>query len=260
MTIRGGVAVQSGEVSTKNEISDIEFAVVLQPAIQKLGRAFLYAKNVPCDPWQFAVEMRKLLIEGLTTSDLRWLVMKGFVEHGRELTRACDPQRKFLPVRNLSFSKKTCFILTEAGLALMQSDSGRIASGKSSEITPAFHSFSNERASVDHVPHFDRESRTLCVFGQIVKQYRVPSPNQEAILAAFEEENWPSSITDPLSPLPETPPKLRLRETIRCLNANQKNNLLRFHGDGTGEGVRWKLSDNAQLLLPYLKQNTLRAA
>ena len=65
--------------------------------------------------------------------------------------------------------------------------------------------------------------------------------NQQAILVAFEEEGWPRSIDDPLPYIPtKRLNKERLHATIRCLNANQANRLLRFRGDGTGERVLWE--------------------
>jgi hypothetical protein len=63
---------------------------------------------------------------------------------------------------------------------------------------------------------------------------------QEAILMAFEEENWPPRIDDPLPVHPDMLPKRRLHDTIKSLNRNQKRPLIRFMGDGTGEGVRWE--------------------
>ncbi len=57
---------------------------------------------------------------------------------------------------------------------------------------------------------------------------------------AFEEEGWPHRIYDPLPPKGETNPKIRLHETIKWLNRNRENPLLRFLGDGTGEGLCWE--------------------
>jgi hypothetical protein len=62
----------------------------------------------------------------------------------------------------------------------------------------------------------------------------------EAILAAFQEEKWTARIDDPLPPVPEQDSKRRLSDTITCLNRNQKHQLIRFHGDGTGEGIIWE--------------------
>ena len=42
-------------------------------------------------------------------------------------------------------------------------------------------------------------------------------------------------------PRPEQEPKQRLHTTVNALNRNQKNHLIRFRGDGRGEGIRWEL-------------------
>ena len=39
----------------------------------------------------------------------------------------------------------------------------------------------------------------------------------------------------------EQDPKRRLSDTTKCLNRKQTNELIRFRGDGTGEGVTWEL-------------------
>jgi hypothetical protein len=75
----------------------------------------------------------------------------------------------------------------------------------------------------------------------VVKQFKVPAANQERVLAAFQEEGWPRRIDDPLPPSPDLDPKRRLHETISSLNRNLLRPWIRFHGDGTGQGVRWCL-------------------
>jgi hypothetical protein len=93
-------------------------------------------------------------------------------------------------------------------------------------------------------PHWDPATHVLRIGGRVVKQYRVPSSTQEVILAAFQEEGWPPQIDDPLPPIHDGCPKDRLRDTIRHLNSNQKNHLIRFRGDGTGQGILWELIDD----------------
>ena len=90
------------------------------------------------------------------------------------------------------------------------------------------------------LPHWDPATHTLRLGNKIVKQYRVPSPNQETVLAVFQEEGWPPRIDDPLPPVADGLPRDRLRNTIRSLNSSQKNRFLRFRGDGTGEGICWE--------------------
>ena len=75
----------------------------------------------------------------------------------------------------------------------------------------------------------------------LVKKFKWRAANQEAILCAFEEEGWPPHIDDPLPPILDKDPKRRLSDAIKCLNRKQLNTLVRFSGDGTGEGVYWEL-------------------
>jgi hypothetical protein len=90
------------------------------------------------------------------------------------------------------------------------------------------------------LPVWDSLRHELRFGDSIVKQFKRPSPNQKAILMAFQEESWPVYIADPLSPQLDIDPKRRLNDTVKALNRNQKNPLLRFMGDGTGEGVVWE--------------------
>jgi hypothetical protein len=89
-------------------------------------------------------------------------------------------------------------------------------------------------------PRWDPARRELIVDGQLVKRFRVPAPNQEAVLAAFEEEGWPSRVFDPLSPKDDVEPKRRLQETIKALNCSRLARVIRFCGDGTGQGILWE--------------------
>ncbi len=92
-----------------------------------------------------------------------------------------------------------------------------------------------------NVPTWDSERRELRINGIIVKRFKWTAVNQEAVLAAFDEEGWPSRIDDPLRPHPEHDSKRRLSDTIKCLNRKQTNRLIHFRGDGTGEGVVWEI-------------------
>ncbi len=97
------------------------------------------------------------------------------------------------------------------------------------------------------MPRWDGDLQELRVSGVIVKQFKVPAPNQEMILSAFQEENWPVRIDDPLPPAHDQDSKRRLHDTIVSLNRNHKSRFIRFMGDGTGEGVRWTLvTDDAE--------------
>ena len=82
-------------------------------------------------------------------------------------------------------------------------------------------------------PLWDPLHRELRYAGQVIKRYRVPAPNQELILTAFQEEGWPEFLDDPLPPKDEIDPKHRLQATIKSLNHHQLSPLIRFHGTET---------------------------
>lgn len=211
----------------------------LLPGLDRLLRAYEYAADVQCGVWEFAVELRELLSDELTRSDLRWLLQKGYAEHAREVTLPGDEERAFHAVRGLSFLRRSCFVLTKRGAELFKQF--RTAS----RVVPA------QRLSAAReverircaIPRWDSDRQELRVDGQVIKQFKVPAPNQEMILAAFEEEGWPPRIDDPLPPQPDQDPKRRLHDTINSLNRNHRVELLRFIGDGSGTGIRWETGD-----------------
>jgi hypothetical protein len=74
----------------------------------------------------------------------------------------------------------------------------------------------------------------------MVKRFRQPAKNQESILAALQEENWPLHLDDPMTGGDKVDPVERLRDTIKKLN-RQSVRLIRFRSDGRGRGVLWEL-------------------
>ncbi|WP_145352706.1 hypothetical protein [Roseimaritima multifibrata] len=98
----------------------------------------------------------------------------------------------------------------------------------------------NGRLAEISKPEWNPQSRRLSFNGAEVKRYKWPAANQEAVLCAFQEEDWPERIDDPLHPQPDQDTKRRLADTIKCLNRKQVNELIHFRGDGTGEGVTWE--------------------
>ncbi len=204
----------------------------VESALAELAIAHDYARDAERDAWQFAVEISRLQELGLTGSDLRWLVEKGYAAHAREITQAGDTDRRFALAVNTAFSTETRFLLTDSGLALAARCGAvptllRICDSDSS------------KAAARCTPRWHGSDGTLYWGSRIVKRFTRPSPNQEIILATFEEEAWPERIDDPLPQAIGIDPKRRLHDSIKWLNRNQANRLLRFSGDGSGEGVRW---------------------
>ncbi len=195
-------------------------------ALAPLWKAFFCARDLRIDPWEFALSLTHLLDLGVNRGDLRWLVLNGYVTFR-------DRARRFQPSTNVAVSRDPRFMITEGGV-LAAGLSGEAATGRRSA------NYAEIVSLVSHLPRWDRKLRQLLFDGCVVKRFRLPARNQEAVLSAFEEANWPSSIDDPLPWLPKQRCKERLHATIRCLNANHENRRIRFRGNGTGEAVLWE--------------------
>ncbi len=211
--------------------------------LKLLYQAHCYALDVDRDPWVFAVEVDTLLNVGMTTADFRWMVCKAYMLHAREVEPNDNGDREFRFVGSLKFSTDTCFRLTDLGLEFVKSlfDGGSSSDPQFEPQSPGESTPVSTPTESEVVPHWDGERHQFLVNGCVVKEFRVPSPNQQTILAAFEEDGWPIRIDDPLSQSTQIDGKRRLHDTIKSLNRNQRAHLIRFMGDGTGEGVRWEL-------------------
>ena len=216
-----------------------------------LRQGLLYSRELNRDIWDFAVEIGALRRAGLTTNDLRWLVCKNYIEHATEMAVAAEEKRQFRPSGKLHFTRRTCFVLSADGIALLEARNGvGPAAGTISEALKLLQKrpdgwdvISSHDNAERITPQWDCDRREIRLGSHVVKQFKLPSPNQETILMAFEEEGWPPRIDDPLPTQPHLDPKRRLHDTIRSLNRHQKHRLLRFKGDGTGEGVLWEAFD-----------------
>lgn len=208
-----------------------------------------YADDTNTDRWNFALEIGELRSVGLTKSDLRYLVLKGYAEHARETTLPGEATRSFHKSHGLTFSKRSCFVITDAGVfaarnrEVTQLPDSPLAVCETTSPPSGRAQLSTSARRV--VPCWDPDLQELRCNGLIVKQYKVPAPNQEMILAAFQEEGWPARIDDPLPPHRDQDPKRRLHDTIVSLNRNHKTRFLRFMGDGSGQGVRWTIVNDA---------------
>ena len=228
---------------TKGNVAQAEpMRAEMSSALSLLWQAHKYARELGRNLWDFAVEIRSLRAIGLTNSDFRWLLCHGYVEHADEITFNGQDGRTFRPVGNLTLTKRSCFVLTEVGVSVAAKEckSGKPTNGIKNGDPE------NDNGRLQDIPRWDRDRHELRFGDAVIKQFKLPAVNQEAILAAFQEESWPPRIDDPLPPQNEKDPKRRLHDTITALNRNQKKRLIRFLGDGSGQGVRWELARRAR--------------
>jgi hypothetical protein len=208
----------------------------MHAALQLLLQASEYALEMQCVNWEFAVDIVSLREVGLTMNDVRWLMLNEYVQHAVEVTDR-EQDRRVFQANGKRLAVESCFVLTSRGIEFARAvatNSTRIRNGWTHGVGPATPPHANPSG-----PAWDKDRRALWFGTHLVKQFKVPAPNQELILAAFDEENWPSRIDDPLPAHPAIDSKRRLHDTINSLNRNQKIMLLRFQGDGTGEAICW---------------------
>jgi hypothetical protein len=221
-----------------------ETDVRIQRALSHLYRAYQLAVSCQRPAWDFAVDLSSLRSDGVAPNDLRWLVGQELAEHVEEIPSEGEARRTFAPGAGFRFSSLSCFAITSRGVELARqltlvSDEALAGDGPAATRSLGLPAAATFGAQEPVVPQWDHNRHELRVGPLLVKRYKGRAENQFRILAAFEEEGWPSHIDDPLPPAREINPKRRLSDTIRCLNRKHDHPVIRFGGDGTGTGVLW---------------------
>ena len=188
--------------------------------LRALSEAHDYSRDLSVCEWDFAIKFSETATFDLNLNDIRWMIGKDWIR-----------VRQVLESENISLAtalrKDSQFVISEQGREIA-CELSRSNFGDSSE------------PHAQNTPDWDFERRELLFQGKLIKRFRWPAPNQETILSVFSEEGWPVKITDPLPQSSDVDPKRRLGDTIKCLNRNQACSLIRFRGDGTGEGIIWQ--------------------
>ena len=234
--------------------TSVATAEKISAALAFVYQAWKYARQLDRDLWDFAVEIRVLEGRGLSPKDCHGLVTKGYARQAPVEAGADDDGDALDRRDRIALPQLCCFMLSEVGTQRALSTLGRGAASVE-RVLPADGLWPIASAPVCRaqwpVPCWDFKLRELQVAGRLVKRFRVPSPNQETILAAFQEEGWPELIDDPLPPKSGKDSKRRVHDTIKNLNRHQATRLLRFCGDGTGKRIRWDFRDR---VAPRLSQ------
>lgn len=234
----------------------------LRAGLVVLWRAYIGAQYTGASVWDFALRIGRLYEAGMTSSDLRWLVAKGFAEHVQETSDHRYSPRSFRRSNGYFFNNQSRLILTSSGAALAEdvfrgtAQSPQATLSPLADVTSETSTNAKSRLAITEIktpatfvlkPRWDVIRRELSLAGRIVKRFRVPARNQETILNVFEEEGWAEHIHDPLPVTYDIDAPTRLHDAINRLNRCQINPLLRFHGDGKGTGVFWELNQSEML-------------
>ena len=93
---------------------------------------------------------------------------------------------------------------------------------------------------IAQLPRWVAKDHELWFGDVLVKRYHRPAPIASLILAAFEEQNWPPLIDDPLSPILGRHEPARLRNQVQSLKRRLTNPLIRFYLHSAGTQIGWK--------------------
>src|SRR6185369_1943148 len=146
-------------------------------AIRVLRKAHEASLRERGDPWQFAVSLTELNACGLDGTDIRTLLAQGCLYHGMEIEkgRTCRIRR----VTHLRISQRSCFVISPT----------RIAEFADGGLVHLKNNCADATSSVGPLkPYWNAASRQLTLGGRIVKEFRRPAPNQELLLAVFEDD------------------------------------------------------------------------
>ena len=203
-------------------------------AYRLLLQAHSDAQETGRSPEEFAVDLTELRVSGVSTSDLRWLLSKGYAEHLLDKTPVRGSTRQLVSFASLAFKANSCFTLTKKGLEQARQHLSL------SMTVPSINWASNGSKVSPIQPNWKLATRELFVGGELVRRFLTKADNQVKILNAFQEESWPEHLDDPLPPNGSSEQKRRLHDAINKLNRHQIKPLIQFRGDGTGRGVCWR--------------------
>ncbi len=247
----------AGEVGFQGDPENARHLLNEHPIYESLCRLY-HARELALDcgqtVWDFAIEIGDLQQTGISSEQLRWLVAKQLIGHATEEPANGQPGRRFNSFGGFRLSSASCFSLTETGARMVAGalpdlvPPGSVSSGNlqsTPQVSPAPAQPGGNGNGHQNIacPVWDGMRRELRLGDVVVKKFKCRAANQEAILAAFEEDHWPARIDDPLPQVTDLNPKRRLADTIKCLNRKQHHSLVRFGGDGTGEGILWRAVD-----------------
>jgi hypothetical protein len=199
------------------------------------------AKTAAKERWTFAVELPYLLAAGSTVNVLRWLTQAGWLEHRIETTLSGSKRRRFRTCPWFSLSAKSCFVLTDKGLAAAalwsecQQRPTTIEGDGEKSVGAANRSIEK--------PLWESGPGRLWARTLLLHQFPHQASSVRLFLTACQEDGWEEWIASPFPPSPSGDAQRRLRDAVNRLNHCQNPRLLRFRVQERGDAASWEWLD-----------------
>ena len=184
---------------TLRQLAKYDTSSSIAHGLDQLLQSWELAKEVDRDIWEFALEKASLNDEGVSNSDLRWMICQGLIEHAYEVKEHVGASRQFQTAVELRLEDRSCFVLTSEGHRLAQQIVSKLGGirGKNGQSAASVVLPRNNDRRIESLggsrfhpvaevstPTWDAARHQLRVGSTIVKEFKLPSPNQETILAA----------------------------------------------------------------------------
>ncbi len=231
------------DVSTSlSRSSAFPLAPRVHGALSLLLGAYHNNEAAGSESWDQALSMSALEQAGVNSSDLRWLIGRGLVEHAVDAPGSQATSHVVRRPNRARFQSGAVFRLTAVGAKFVQ----QLDLSTAESVRPA----SASRAAGSHRsvaspplrPRWDRDRCELRVGSALARRFLLEAADQVRILAAFEEARWPESIESPLG-LPSDGAAKRLRRAVDGLNNSCTGRLVRFFLDEKKQCVGWAFAD-----------------
>ncbi len=199
----------------------------MRPGLDLLFRAWAKAVRDKTDVRELALSYERLRLGEFTDNDLRRLLRLGAIAATDESIG------KFLETLGehaddpLTLPPDARFFLTPSGV-------NQLLRWFASEGRPFNISLGKPYLA------WDGTVRALYFGGFLVKRLPRHASTQDTVVTAFAELGWRTRIDDPLTKVAGWVRDKRLNNAIRNLNAGMAWQVMEFHGDGSGTGIRWK--------------------
>jgi hypothetical protein len=106
-------------------------------ALRLVYQAESTAEQTDVSPVEFATDRADMLAKNISSSELRWMIQAGLLEHVWEMTAPHDSHRRFESARNLRIDDRSCFLLTSQGFKFLFATSNVTQRSTRAKLPPA---------------------------------------------------------------------------------------------------------------------------